>query len=117
MIRRLILTLAMLATFVAPALAHTMVRSVSIADGATLKTSPRDITIIFEHAAKFGSVQLRTAAGERIPVAYVAPKAATTTFSIPLPQLAPDRYRITWRVIADDGHVMTGAVSFKVAAP
>lgn len=108
------LVLALLAAPISAALAHTMVQSVSITEGARLQAPPEQLTIRFEHAARFGSVRLETAAGERIPVTYTPPNEATTIFTIPLPTLAPDRYRVTWRVIAEDGHVMTGAVSFAI---
>lgn len=113
--RPFVLILALLAAPLTPTFAHTMVQSVSIADGARLQTPPNEITITFEHAARFGSVRLQTAAGERIAVPYTPPTAATTSFRIPLPALPPDSYRLTWRVIAEDGHVMTGSVSFTVA--
>ena len=112
--RPFILAVTLLAAPISAAFAHTMVQSVSIADGARLQASPPQVTITFQHAARFGSVRLQTAAGERIPIAFTSPTAATNTFTIPLPALAPDSYRLTWRVIAEDGHVMTGSVSFTV---
>jgi methionine-rich copper-binding protein CopC len=115
--RQVLLGLALFAATVAPAtpaLAHSMVRAVSIEDGARLNPAPTYVTIAFEHAARFGSVQLATAAGERVPITYKPPTQAATTFTIPLPRLAPDAYRLSWRVIAEDAHVMTGAVSFTV---
>jgi methionine-rich copper-binding protein CopC len=112
--RQFIVAVALLAASVSTAFAHTMVQSVSIADGSRHQASPRQITITFQHAARFGSVRLQTEAGERIPVPYTPPTAATNTFTIPLPDLSPDSYRLTWRVIAEDGHVMTGSVSFTV---
>lgn len=116
MLRPLILSVAVLTASVAPAFAHSMVRSVSIADGARLTAPPQQVTITFEHAARLGSVQLATTAGDRIPVTYSPPAQPATTFRIPLPRLAPEAYRLTWRVIAEDAHVMSGSVSFTVVA-
>jgi copper resistance protein C len=99
------------------ALAHTMVRSTSISEGARLEVSPPSVTIRFEHAAGMGSVQLATATGERVPLSYTPPRAMSDAFVIPLPRLEPDRYRLSWRVIADDGHVMAGALNFTVTGP
>jgi methionine-rich copper-binding protein CopC len=113
--RQVVLAIAVLNATLPAAFAHTSAQSISIADGARLKTAPEQLTITFQHAARFGSVSLQTAAGERVPVPYAPPTVATSTFTIPLPRLAPDSYRLTWRVIAEDGHVMTGAVSFTVA--
>lgn len=114
--RQVVLAIAVLNVSLPAAFAHTSAQSISIADGARLKTGPEHLTITFKHPARFGSVSLQTAAGERIPVPYSPPKVPTSTFTIPLPRLAPDRYRATWRVIAGDGHVMTGAVSFTVSS-
>lgn len=99
------------------ALAHTMIRSTSIAEGARLEASPPSVTIRFEHAAGMSSVQLATATGERVPLSYTPPRAMNDTFVIPLPGLEPDRYRLSWRVIADDGHVMAGVLNFTVTGP
>jgi methionine-rich copper-binding protein CopC len=116
MLRKLLVALALLATSVAPALAHTMLRSVSIAEGAELASSPAEVTIEFDHAAGMGTVQLATAAGERVPINWTPPRTLSSSFTIPLPRLQPDRYRLSWRVVAQDGHVMSGAVNFTVAA-
>lgn len=110
-----LLALAGLITPLGLAHAHTMEREISIANESVLTKAPETFTISFVHAARFGSVQLRTATGETIPVRYQPPPAAATRFTIPLPRLAPDRYRLTWRVIAEDGHVMTGNVNFTIA--
>lgn len=101
---------------VAPAFAHTMVRSTSIADGATLAQSPPSISIAFEHPAAMGALRLETATGERIPLDWTPPRAISATFVVPLPRLEPDRYRLSWRVIAQDGHVMSGSLAFTVGA-
>lgn len=95
--------------------AHTMERAISIANNAVLQAAPETFTVSYVHPARFGSVQLRTATGETVPIRYQPPANATTTFKIPLPKLAPDRYRLTWRVIAEDGHVMSGTVNFTIA--
>jgi copper resistance protein C len=95
--------------------AHTMVQSVSIKNGAVLSTPPSEITVTFEHPARFGSVQLTTLTGERVALDYQLPDTMQRMMSVALPKLAPDRYRFSWRVIAQDGHVMAGSVNFSIA--
>jgi copper transport protein len=112
--RHFVLVVALLSALMPTASAHTSAQSISIADGAKLQTAPETVTITFKHTARFGSVRLETIGGERVPVSYTPPSAAATTFTIPFPPLRPDSYRVTWRVIATDGHVMTGAVAFTV---
>ena len=113
--RALLLSAGLLFAPLAMAQAHTMERAVSIANNAVLQTGPETFTVSYKHPARFGSVQLRTATGETVPIRYQPPANATTDFTIPLPRLTPDRYRLTWRVIAEDGHVMTGTVNFTIA--
>lgn len=113
--RALLMSVGLLCASFAMAQAHTMERAVSIANNAVLQAAPETFTVSYVHPARFGSVQLRTATGETVPIRYQPPANATTTFTIPLPKLAPDSYRLTWRVIAEDGHVMTGNVTFTIA--
>lgn len=113
--RAILLTAAIVFAPLALAQAHTMERAISIANDAVLQAAPETFTVSFVHPARFGSVQLRTATGETVPIRFQPPANAATTFTIPLPKLVPDRYRLTWRVIAEDGHVMTGSVNFTIA--
>lgn len=99
------------------AVAHTMVRTTSVAEGARLETAPPAITVQFEHPAIVGAVRLTTATGETVPLAWTPPRAAAVTMTVPLPRLDPDRYRLAWRVIAQDGHVMAGALNFTISGP
>jgi copper resistance protein C len=43
--------------------------------------------------------------------------AAPDTLAYPLPPLAPGSYQARWKVMAADGHVTEGAVSFTVTGP
>lgn len=98
-----------------PALAHTAVRETSIADHATLSASPTSFTVAFSAATGLANVTLTNAAGREIALNYAPPHAMATTFTIPLPSLAPGEYTIAWRTMAHDGHVMPGAIHFTVA--
>lgn len=97
-----------------PAGAHTAVKSVSIAEGARLKAAPPSVTVTMGRPVGVGGVTLTTSAGRDVPLAYKPSRAMSAAFSVPLPRLAPDAYRLNWRVIAEDGHVMTGGVAFTV---
>jgi copper resistance protein C len=96
------------------AFAHTMMKSTSITDGAVLSAAPANFVLVFDHDAGLGSVRLTTAAGEIVPLNFTPSRAMSKSFSIPLPRLEPDQYRLDWRVIASDGHVMASGVSFRV---
>lgn len=97
------------------ALAHTSVRETSIAENATLATSPETFTIVFSGETGLASVTLTNAAGQPIALAYTPSRTMAASFTIPLPALAPGAYTIAWRTMARDGHAMPGAIHFTVA--
>ena len=114
------LLLALVAIFLplvaAPlALAHTAVRETSITDNATLSAAPENFTVTFSAATGLANVTLTNAAGREVALDYTPPRAMATTFTIPLPTLAPGAYTLSWRTMAHDGHVMPGAIHFTVA--
>lgn len=116
--KRLLLALVAIALPIAaasPALAHTTVRETSIADNATLSALPSNFTVTFSAPTGLANVTLTNAAGREIALDYTPPRAMATTFTIPLPTLAPGAYTISWRTMAHDGHVMPGAIHFTVA--
>ena len=45
------------------------------------------------------------------------PDTPPDTLAYPLPELPPGAYRIKWRVLATDGHLTDGVLSFTVVAP
>jgi hypothetical protein len=49
-----------------------------------------------------------------VPVGFEASSEAAATFAVGLPALDPGAYRLTWRALGDDGHVMTGDIDFTV---
>jgi methionine-rich copper-binding protein CopC len=115
--RRLLLALVAISlpiSAASPALAHTAVRETSIADNATLSAPPSNFTVTFSASAGLANVTLTNAAARDIALDYTPPHAMATTFTIPLPMLAPGAYTISWRTMAHDGHVMPGAVHFTV---
>jgi methionine-rich copper-binding protein CopC len=36
---------------------------------------------------------------------------------IPAPQLAPGSYTLSYRVLSDDGHIMSGSIKFRLREP
>jgi hypothetical protein len=99
---------------VAPALAHTSVREMSIAENARLPSAPESFTIVFSGHTGLANVTLSNAAGEAIPLAFTAPREMAASYTIPLPALQAGAYTLSWRTIAHDGHAMPGAVHFVV---
>jgi methionine-rich copper-binding protein CopC len=101
----------------AAASAHAMLHTSNPADGATLTTSPRSLSLVFSEECRVTALRLLDESGREHQVrregGRAASSRATATVAAPLPSGA---YRLEWRAMGDDGHVMSGAVKFAVAA-
>lgn len=98
-----------------PGMAHVMVMPLDAstpADGAKVKGSPPNLSLTLSHAMVFRSVQLRTAAGQRVPLNATLPTTMVKTVTIPVRTLSPGQYIVEWR--AESGHEMVGSFSFAV---
>ena len=100
--------------FAGSALAHTKLEKSDPVDGAKLAAAPKILMLDFAHKTSLTMVKLT---GGNIQAALsVDPTAPPTAhFSLPLPGLAVGIYNVRWTSLSpDDGHVMTGAISFGV---
>ncbi|MBB5694404.1 copper resistance CopC family protein [Muricoccus pecuniae] len=109
---------AALATLVpSVASAHAMLHSSDPADGAALATSPRALNLTFTEDCRVTALRLLDEGGREHQLRREGGRApsskATATVAAPLP---PGAYRLEWRAMGDDGHVMSGAVRFAVNA-
>lgn len=94
---------------------HTSLRSISPADGAVLATPPTQIVLVFDEAVseRFHQVVL-TRAGAAVSLGETA--VSSDTVRTPIPGvLEAGAYRIAYRVVATDGHPITGQSAFEVA--
>ena len=100
----------------APALAHTEQVSVSPAPGSSTTGSVPAVEIDFSDEVLPGlaRVVVRDARGRD----HVAGRVAVLggRVSARLDDIGPGRYRVDYRVVADDGHPVTGSYRFRVAA-
>jgi methionine-rich copper-binding protein CopC len=108
---------SVLLTSATPAAAHAELRAQYPAPGAALDGSPRDITLEFSKPVTLVAdsllVHLRDQVVALQDVALEADgHIVRGTFRSPL---AGGDYRISWRVIAGDDHVLEGAFDFTIA--
>lgn len=99
-----------------PAQAHDSLSSSSPASGATVTTAPHAVTLGFEEAVLDSA--------DATVLIVTGPDAATrhfetgcvridgSTVSAPVALGADGRYTVTWRVVSDDGHPVTGSFGF-----
>lgn len=100
--------------------AHNTLLSSDPADGATLTTTPIQITWDFDNAVPLETmtVTLIDASGARTELSGSTHGAAGDTQVItPLPVVQPGPVSLRWRLVGPDGHPITGRVDFTLAAP
>lgn len=112
-----LLALTLVALTPAGASAHAMLHSSDPADGATLPASPRALNLAFSEECRVTALRLLDESGREHQVRREGGRAASSRaaalVAAPLPSGA---YRLEWRAMGDDGHVMSGTVKFAVAA-
>lgn len=109
--------LAVALSFLVPgaASAHAMLHSSDPADGATLNGSPRTLSLAFTEDCQVTALRLLDEGGREHQVRREGGRAASSQVTATLAgPLRPGAYRLEWRAMGDDGHVMSGAVRFAV---
>lgn len=96
------------------AMAHTKVQSVSLEDGGVYQTLPDVFDLVFAQKVGLATFSIKDREGRNVDFDFTPPKSRETKFSIPMPKLASGLYKMTWRAVSKDGHVVKGSLSFTV---
>jgi methionine-rich copper-binding protein CopC len=98
-----------------PAAGHSLLIESIPAANAVLATPPRDLVLRFNNRIekKLSRVRLVGRNGARRDVA-VAVTGRADTLTGALPALEPGPWRLEWQVLSTDGHVVSGAFSFRL---
>jgi methionine-rich copper-binding protein CopC len=101
--------------FAVAAEAHTALKSsVPAADAAV--AAPQTIELVFGGEVRLTSVALTDAAGAAKHLDDV-PTAIASTFKLAIHEpLAPGAYKIVWRAVGADTHIVSGELAFTVTA-
>jgi copper transport protein len=115
--RALVAALLLALTLPAGAAAHARLVGSKPADGAVLATAPRDVKLLFDD-------QIRPAGGDRVVdargrsvLAGPAHRLQGNDRALVLPlraDLPRGAYTARWRIVSDDGHLITGVLAFAV---
>lgn len=97
------------------AIAHAHLQKSSPADNSVVTTSPPTLVLNFSEAARLTALSIQKDSEPQLKLQPPSISAAQQ-ISVPLPQLAPGAYSVSWRVLSDDGHVMSGTLHFTLAA-
>lgn len=108
-----------LSVVAAGAFAHAFVDHAVPAVGSTVHDPPREIAIWFtqELEPAFSTIKLQDAKGNAIAAAAknAVDPSNRTLLRLPVPPLAPGKYRVVWHVLSIDSHVTEGDFTFDVA--
>ena len=104
-----------LVAFGVTANAHAHLQKSNPADNSVITISPSNLVLNFSEAARLTvlSIQKDSEPAQNLKP---LPTTAAQQISVPLPQLTPGTYSVSWRVVSEDGHVMAGALHFTLAA-
>lgn len=101
----------------APAQAHDAFTGSTPADKATVATTPDSVTIDFEEPPTTIGLAVKVT-GPTGDVQDGSPRIVGSTVTQALLPAAPaGAYRIAWRITADDGHPVSGELTFTSSAP
>lgn len=101
---------------VAPASAHNRLVAAEPVDGSTVAATPAAVVLTFDEPSVALGTQV-VVAGPAGPVSAGAAQLVDNTVRQELAAGAPaGRYTVSWRVTSNDGHPITGQLSFTSAA-
>jgi len=99
------------------AAAHSLLLESSPAAGATLGAPPERVTLRFNNRIekKLSTIRLIDERGASRPVTGLDADGPADRLTATLSPLPPGPWRLEWRVLSTDGHIVSGAFSFRVA--
>ena len=96
------------------AFAHAHLKKAVPADGGVVATSPASVALTFSEPARLTACWIQKGDGPKQKITGL-PTAASPDITVPLPQLEPGTYVLSWNVVGDDTHVVPGQIHFTVS--
>ena len=107
---------ALVVSFASAAGAHSLLTASVPATDAVLASAPQVLALRFNNRIEKKLSQIRLVlAGGQPRALPVRTDGALEVLEAPLPPLAPGRYRVEWRVLSTDGHIVSGTFVFRVS--
>jgi methionine-rich copper-binding protein CopC len=102
----------------APAGAHTALEASSPKDGGSISVAPSRLVLKFSAPILSVGYRIIVVGPDNNAYQTVAPQITSPTLSQPLKPLGPTgEYRVEFRVVAYDGHPLTGGIRFTLTKP
>ena len=109
-----ILLAAILALAPSPALAHSVLDATAPENGAVLAQAPTHIVLAFAKRVRLTRVRMSHDDGNAVDLDLGGQTAFATRFELPLADMGRGVYRVEWRGLSGDRHVMRRASAFRV---
>jgi copper transport protein len=103
-----------LASFKAQAHAHLL--EATPADGGVLTEAPPSFTLLFNEPARLTALSIQKDGEVPQKIGGLA-AAASARWVIAAPKLTPGSYTLSYRVVSDDSHIMSGSIKFRLREP
>lgn len=115
--RRAILAGALLLVVAGSAPAHSLLLESSPAAGSVVVASPRELSLRFNNRIekKLSMIRLRDEQGAVRPATVLVADGPADWLKATMDALPAGAWRVEWRVLSTDGHVVSGSFSFRVA--
>jgi methionine-rich copper-binding protein CopC len=113
----LLIALGLLVGSTSSAFAHAHLKTSQPAAGSIVETAPTELTLWFTERLEpaFCNVKVIDGTGNRVDRGQAAHDSADpNVLHVALEPLSSGVYKIVWRVVATDGHAMTGTFAFTV---
>jgi hypothetical protein len=94
--------------------AHTHLEKAMPADGSVLNAPPSEIMLHFSAAARVTALTIQKDGGDKQKLEPLPAKAAPMV-SVPVSNLSAGKYVVSYRVVSEDNHVMSGDIHFTVS--
>jgi methionine-rich copper-binding protein CopC len=94
--------------------AHVHLQASIPRDASTLGTAPSALVLQFSEAARLTALWIEKSGGEKQKLTPLPPEPQSK-ITVPLPNLAPGDYVVSWRVLGGDGHVLPGKIRFTLS--
>jgi methionine-rich copper-binding protein CopC len=109
---------AMLVLGLAPlnAQAHAHLLQATPADGSVLTEAPASFMLLFNEPARLTALNIQRDDEAPQKIGGLA-GAASARWVIAAPKLAPGGYTLSYRVLSEDSHIMSGSIKFRLREP
>lgn len=98
--------------------AHTNVVETTPVDGAVLESAPQSLTLSFNSTLLDGMVEVAASNSDGELVSGVVAESVGTEVIVQWPADLPgDTYKVSYRIVSQDGHPVTGSLRFSYPNP